>query len=215
LHINGKPAQNPKFIQFTYQVTFPGTINTSQFDDWGISQEDQRAQGPGYMILVLNEEQKQKIQGLDPNIKIEPYDVSKATPNPHNLFPYDREHYPNFTVDNYGPVYIPQAGQTVALSMENLAMFRRAIEVYEGNRVEVEKGVIKINGQPASSYTFRMNYYWMMGDNRHNSEDSRVWGFVPEDHVVGKPLFIWLSTKNGSMANGIRWERLFRSASKD
>lgn len=215
LYINGKPAQNPKNIQFTYQVTFPGTINTSQFDDWGISQEDQRAQGPGYMILVLSEEQKQKIQGLDPNVKIDPYDVSKATPNPHNLFPYDREHYPNFTVDNYGPVYIPKAGQTVSLSMENLAMFRRAIEVYEGNKVEVENGVIKINGQPATSYTFKMNYYWMMGDNRHNSEDSRVWGFVPEDHVVGKPLFIWLSTKNGSMANGIRWNRLFRSASKD
>ena len=167
------------------------------------------------MILVLSEAQKEKVRSLDPNVTIEPYDVSKATPNPHNLFPYDREHFPDWTVDNYGPVYIPKAGQTVALSEANLAMFRRAIEVYEGNTVEVENGVIRINGEPATSYTFKMDYYWMMGDNRHNSEDARVWGFVPQDHIVGKPLFIWMSAKDGSMGKGIRWNRLFKSASKD
>ncbi|MCB9285465.1 MAG: signal peptidase I [Lewinellaceae bacterium] len=214
LYVNGKPAENPKYIQFTYQVSLPGNINTSKFEDWGISREDMRAQGPGYMILVLSEDQKQKVQSLDPGIKITPYDVSQATPNPHNLFPYDREHFPDWTVDNYGPVFIPKKGQTISLNAANLAMFRRAIEVYEGNKVEVDNGVIKINGQAADSYTFKMNYYWMMGDNRHNSEDSRVWGFVPEDHVVGKPLFIWLSAKDGKLSNGIRWNRMFHSASK-
>lgn len=213
LYINGKPAQNPKYIQFTYQVNIPGSINTSQFEDWGISREDQRAQGPGYMILVLNEEQKQKIQALDPGIQIVPFDMSRNNPTPHNLFPYDTLHFGGWTVDNYGPVYIPKAGVTIPLSMENLAMYRRAIEVYEGNQLEVANGAIKINGQAADSYTFKMNYYWMMGDNRHNSEDSRVWGFVPEDHVVGKPLFIWLSAKDGKIGNGIRWNRIFQSAS--
>jgi len=214
LYVNGKPAENPKNIQFTYQVNIPGSINTSQFEEWGISQEDQRAQGPGYMILVLSEEQKQKVQSLDPGIQITPFDLTKNNPNPNNLFPYDPVHFGGWTVDNYGPVYIPKKGATISLSVENLAMFRRAIEVYEGNKVEVAGGVIKINGQPADSYTFKMDYYWMMGDNRHNSEDARVWGFVPEDHIVGKPLFIWLSAKDGKLGKGIRWNRLFKSASK-
>ena len=217
LYVNGKPAENPKNIQFTYQVNVPGNINTSQFEEWGISKEDQRRVGPGFMILVLGEEQKQKLQSIDPGIQIMPFDVAdkRNNPNPNNLFPYDTAHFGGWTVDNYGPVYIPKAGVTTPLSMENLAMYRRVIEVYEGNKLEVSNGVIKINGQVADSYTFKMNYYWMMGDNRHNSEDSRVWGFVPEDHVVGKPLFIWLSAKDGKIGNGIRWERLFRSASKN
>ncbi|MBK8490503.1 MAG: signal peptidase I [Saprospirales bacterium] len=214
LYVNGKPAQNPTNIQFTYQVNFPGSLNSGKFEEWGISKEDMRAQGPGYMILVLNEDQKKKVQSLDPGIEILPYDVTQATPNPNNLFPYDRVNFPDWTVDNYGPVFIPKAGQTIRLSTQNLAMFRRAIEVYEGNKVEVENGNIRINGQPADSYTFKMNYYWMMGDNRHNSEDARVWGFVPEDHIVGKPLFIWLSAKDGKLGNGVRWNRMFRSASK-
>ena len=97
------------------------------------------------------------------------------------------------------------------LDMNNIAIYERPIKVYEGNDLQVRGGKIFINGKPATSYTFKMDYYWMMGDNRHNSLDSRYWGFVPEDHIVGKPIFIWWShdpDHNGF--SGIRWNRLFR-----
>ena len=115
-----------------------------------------------------------------------------------------------WTRDNYGPVWIPKKGESIHLSMSNIAIYERPIKVYEGNDLEVKNGQIYINGKLADSYTFKMDYYWMMGDNRHNSADSRYWGFVPEDHVVGKPIFIWWSSdpdRNGF--SGIRWSRLF------
>jgi signal peptidase I len=211
LLINGQPAKNPEHIQFTYQVLIPGTLNTSRFEEWGISQEDIRGRNPGAMFLVLSEDQKQKVQSLDPGIQIIPVDMSQN--NAGNLFPYDPAHFSGWTVDNFGPLYVPKAGATVRISPENIAPYRRIIETYEGNTLEIANGQIKINGEVADTYTFRQNYYWMMGDNRHNSEDSRVWGFVPEDHVVGKPLFIWLSLKEGNLGKGFNWKRMFRSAS--
>jgi signal peptidase I len=112
-------------------------------------------------------------------------------------------------MDNFGPLWIPKAGEIVTLSLENIAIFRRLITVYEGHTLKIEGKKFIIDGKETTTYTIQQNYYFMMGDNRHNSEDSRVWGFVPEDHVVGKPLFIWFSRKDGV---GIRWERLFKSA---
>jgi len=114
--------------------------------------------------------------------------------------------------DNYGPIYIPQEGKTVALTTETLPFYRMIISEYEKNDLKVNGDEIRINGKVATSYTFKQDYYWMMGDNRHNSEDSRFWGFVPEDHIVGKPVFIWMSIDH--MTEGIRhwkirWERLF------
>jgi signal peptidase I len=116
-------------------------------------------------------------------------------------------------VDDYGPVWIPQKDATVALDLASLPFYRRAIQVYEHNDLEVRNGKIFINGQEATSYTFKMDYFWMQGDNRHNSEDSRFWGYVPADHIVGKPLFIWFSTLNGNARDGINWNRIFKSAS--
>ena len=117
----------------------------------------------------------------------------------------------HWTRDNYGPVWIPAKGQTIQLTLDNLPIYERCIRTYEGNTLEVADGKIIINGKVATSYTFKLDYYWMMGDNRHNSLDSRYWGFVPEDHIVGKPIFIWWSSdpdRNGF--GGIRWSRLFR-----
>lgn len=214
LYVNGQPARNPTEVQFTYRVIFPGGFNKSKLDEWGISPDDIRQQAPNQLVVVLSEKEKQKLQSLDPALTIEDFDVSAQMLNPHNVFPYDTSFTKNWTIDNYGPLYVPAKGATVSLTVANLAPYRRIIEVYEGNKLEIRDGQIRINDQAATSYTFKMDYYWMMGDNRHNSEDSRIWGFVPEDHVVGKPLFIWLSAKGGNLGNGIRWNRIFTSASK-
>ena len=125
------------------------------------------------------------------------------------IFPYSSD-YP-WTRDNFGPLPIPKRGETVELTLRNLPLYERIIGAYEGNKLEVKDSVIYINGVPADKYTFQMNYYWMMGDNRHNSADSRYWGFVPEDHIVGKAYFIWLSLdKDKSFLGKIRWNRIFR-----
>ena len=120
--------------------------------------------------------------------------------------------------DNMGPIYIPEAGKTVALNKENLPLYKKVIGEYEGNDLKVNGDEIRINGQIATSFTFKQDYYWMMGDNRHNSLDSRYWGFVPADHIVGKPIFIWMSIDgiNDGLKNwSIRWDRLFTTVSGD
>ena len=125
-----------------------------------------------------------------------------------DIFPQS-ENYP-WNVDNFGPLWIPSKGSTVDLTVENLPLYRRIIETYEGNKLEIKDGRIYINGTPADKYTFAMDYYFMMGDNRHNSLDSRYWGFVPEDHIVGKPSFVWMSLdKDKSFPANIRWNRIF------
>jgi signal peptidase I len=118
----------------------------------------------------------------------------------------------NWNVDNFGPIKVPAKGVSVDLNIENIALYKRIIEVYEQNSLEIKQDGIYVNGEKETSYTFQMNYYWMMGDNRQNSLDSRYWGFVPEDHIVGKALFIWMSwDKNATGINKIRWDRLFNA----
>lgn len=125
------------------------------------------------------------------------------------LFPHNKQY--NWSVDNYGPIYIPEEGKTVELNAQSLPFYKRIIEEYENNNLTINGDEIFINGKLTTTYTFKQNYYWMMGDNRHNSEDARFWGYVPFDHVVGKPVFIWFSwdsTAQG-LANKIRWDRVF------
>lgn len=136
-----------------------------------------------------------------------------------NIFPnpFHSDSLPfRFTRDNYGPIYIPRAGDKVELNAVNYLFYRRIIDFYEGHSSEWKDGQAWVDGQPASHYTFAMNYYWMMGDNRHNSLDSRFWGYVPEDHIVGKPVFIWMSyDKFGEGMNKIRWDRVFTTVHGD
>lgn len=127
-------------------------------------------------------------------------------PNP----PHSPKAFFKWTRDNYGPIWIPKKGATIELNSETFLKYRRAITADEGNTLEFNKGNILLNGEPASTYTFKQDYYWMMGDNRHSSDDSRYWGFVPENHIVGKPVFIWMSwDKYGSGLDKIRFDRVF------
>lgn len=131
-------------------------------------------------------------------------------------FPQDSEH--TGTTDNFGPIYIPKKGVTIPLNVSALPLYKKIIEEYEGNSLSVSGNQITINNEVVDSYTFKQDYYWMMGDNRHRSEDSRFWGYVPEDHIVGKPVFIWMSIDgiNDGIGNWkIRWDRLFTTVGGD
>ena len=159
--------------------------------------------------LPLTTEMAESLKLSDGVLDIQPIVYPEAD-NSRELFPYaDGYHW---SVDNFGPLHIPAKGETLPLNLENLPLYRRVIEVYEGNELEIRDGQILINGQVANSYTFKMDYYWMMGDNRHNSVDSRYWGFVPEDHIAGKASLILFSWDKEH--HKMRWNRTFRSASK-
>ena len=205
IYINGKASLNPSGMQFLYQLTSGGNkINLKKLDEWGIN----IAEGnPGQGVLFMTPDQAEKVKTLGVKVDFFPH-------RDRDLFPHDKKNFPGWTNDNFGPIYIPEAGATVKIDPTNIALYSRIINVYEGNDLEVKNGRIYINGQESNAYTFKQDYYWAMGDNRHNSEDSRAWGYVPADHIVGKPLFIWFSTKNGSISNGINWSRIFTSANK-
>jgi signal peptidase I len=169
--------------------------------------------GPNkYVFAAVTEDAAKKLKQI-PAIKS--IVRNNSTEPDHRLFPHNQ----NWSQDNYGPIYIPEAGKTVALNKESLPFYRRLITVYEGNKLEEKGGQIYINDKPVVNYTFQQDYYWMMGDNRHNSEDSRYWGFVPFDHVVGKPVFIWFSLDPNlpwsQALDKIRWNRLFCTVGGD
>lgn len=216
VYINGQKGVNPKEMQFLNQVKMPPNgINTSRLAEWGIgdTQSDIALNNVGQQVgYYLTEDQREKLLAMDEGIGLE---YPQFPPQPVKLFPHDPDITTGWTVDNYGPVWIPKKGASVTLNSSNIAFYRRVISVYEGNELKEQGGKIYINGEVATSYTFKQDYYWAMGDNRHNSEDSRMWGFVPHDHIVGKPLFIWFSTRNSSIKDGIRFNRMFKSANVD
>ena len=233
VYLNGKANKEPDKVQYAYFVKFRN-MNAADFmgDQYdalrkqlGITMEDlgQLAQLHGYDMQnnnILNQQVLQQYDGYMPLTKAALQGLKKAglisaVRRVTDKDLYSGDVYPlNFTYgwtrDNYGPVVIPKKGMTIKLNMQNIAVYMRPIGVYEGNDLKVKNNRIYINGKEAHSYTFKMDYYWMMGDNRDNSADSRYWGFVPEDHIVGKPIFIWWSSDPDRHGfSGIRWSRLF------
>lgn len=205
VYINGEKAANPTMMQHAYEVQSSIPLNPERLKAIGVDPYDHP--DTRSWTYWLTERQAEQIKSFGSDVRVRVFEMNFPG---LNMFPHDLENFGTWTTDNYGPIWIPRKGVTVDINMQNIALYERIINVYEGNDYEVRDGVIYINREPATQYTFKQDYYWAMGDNRHNSEDSRVWGFVPHDHIVGKPLFIWMSIGE----DGIRWSRLFSSANK-
>ena len=207
LLINGEPQEDVPGRQYLYFIRTTGTpISRSVLEKMGISKDDisYNREARSY-TLPLTDENLAKIKAMKNVVEVIKYEATETG----YVFPHD-ERYP-WNEDNFGPLWIPRKGATVTLTEDNLPLYRRIIEIYEGNQLDVKEDGIYINGNRTDSYTFNMNYYFMMGDNRHNSADSRFWGFVPEDHIVGKPSFVWFSRdKDKRFPSNIRWGRMFR-----
>ncbi len=208
IFINGKAIPVPEFSQTSYHVTTDG----SGFSEQAIQRlglRDGESLSPYEYNLHLTKKNADDLGSFGNVRKIVPNTVPAGLYQEF-IFPYD--HRFNWNVDNIGPLWIPKKGMTIKIDSANISIYRKAIGEYEGNKLEERNGAIYINGNPATEYTFKMDYFFMMGDNRHNSADSRFWGFVPEDHIVGKAVFIWMSwDTNGSFLNKIRWGRLFHT----
>ena len=205
VYLDGKPNKEPDNVQYSYYVKLKGDLPEEFMHDLGISMEDLTSLNQnGYLPLTKRAVKALKARkDLVASIRLNTDQVVG------DLYPLNA--VTGWTRDNYGPIWIPKKGKSIRLTMDNIAVYERPIRIYEGNDLQVKNGRIYINGKQANSYTFKMDYYWMMGDNRHNSADSRYWGFVPEDHIVGKPIFIWWSSDPDRKGfAGIRWNRLFR-----
>ena len=217
IYLDGVPNKQPDAVQTNYIVTLLRPIPESLREKIGLNLQDLEAKDnkPGTHIIPLTE-QAREILAAQTGIVGEIKHYECSIEESEWLFPQNKN--TKWTIDNYGPIWIPAKGETAQINLENLPFYERIIKVYEGNDLKVERdGTILINGQKADSYTFKMDYYWMMGDNRQNSADSRFWGYVPEDHIVGRPVFIWLSLdqdKKWGQKGKIRWNRLFRSVKK-
>ena len=213
VYVNNKAVPIPQKGQFVYNVMTDGSaINPKTLEKFGIYEGANPA--AGQYQFTLTDEVAAELKKL-PFIKSVEVGIQPAgAPSNAKLFPYDNAH--NWNVDNYGSIWVPKKGATITLSEENFPIYYRCIVEFEHNTLTVQGNKFIINGQETTTYTFKQDYFWMMGDNRHNSADSRFWGFVPEDHIVGKAVFIWMSWDSyGSFFTKIRWSRLFNIIHSD
>ncbi|MFC5046370.1 signal peptidase I [Aquimarina hainanensis] len=226
VHINGKPTQLPgrAKVQFSYNIKTKSGFNPAVLYErykliYGKNIFPVNKSGD-YLVVELTEENAAKLKN-HPHVTAVERIIAKKGQKDTGIFPNNRKVHWN--TDNFGAIYIPEAGKTVKMDLQSFSLYRRIIEVYEGsemgidNKLSVNGTQVLLNGNPIDSYTFKQDYYWMMGDNRHNSEDSRVWGYVPANHIVGKPVFIWMSWDSNvkGLFNKIRWERLFTTVGGD
>jgi signal peptidase I len=231
LYLNGVKQNDPEGLQFNYFVETTSFYDEKMFSTLGISKDDRmlisqgnssadsllmnlgyRRTPAGHFNFVyhfpMTKSALAKLKAMDRGL-VSVMIESDSTLDLGKVFPYKLDN--GWTRDNFGPIWMPKKGETVDLDLNNIAIYEQIIRNYELNTLEVKDRQIFINGAPASSYTFKMDYYWMMGDNRHNSSDSRYWGFVPEDHIVGKPIFVWMSIdKDKSGFSSVRTERIFK-----
>jgi len=206
VYVNGEQAPIAPQSERPYWVQTDGEeLNAGRMDDLGLIDPAVPGDTAGKYQYNLTWGDVATLQTFRA-VKSIQADVDKNRNEDASVFPHDTAYY-HWNQDNFGPLVIPQQGRTVALNRSTIELYRRIITVYEGNRLEERDGKYYINNQPADTYTFKMNYYWMMGDNRHNSLDSRYWGYVPEDHIVGKAWITWLSYGK----EGPRWSRFFKA----
>lgn len=218
VYIDGKPLAEPKFVQHNYIVPVSGEIMPDQWEEIGVAIKDAglpRTEGDiTFYDVPLTSEALAAIKSF-PQVDGEIQRRSAVTaPYTYGIFPLWGN--PGWSLQNMGELWIPRQGSTLHLTLNNLPVYRRAIEAYEGNKVDVKDGKIYINGEQRDYYTFKLDYYWMMGDNRDNSADSRFWGFVPEDHIIGTPVTVLVSFdgEKGFPSN-IRWNRVLKTPNPD
>ncbi len=220
VYINGKKNKLPgrARLQFSYMGTikpgkgFSRNINTRLKTYYDIT-DGMRFNSTNFELSAATEESIELFK-KHPSVRSVERRIAPKGQGDRSLFPQDPAY--NWNIDQFGPIYIPKKGVTISIDTTNLPLYKRLISEYEGNTIYAKGNQIYINGKVATTYTFKQDYYWMMGDNRNSSIDARRWGFVPENHVVGKPVFIWMSwNTNGKGLNKIRWDRVFTTVHAD